>query len=146
MHSTRPVILLADDFEDARDIYGSYLTLHGYEVVLAVNGRDTVTQATRCRPDMILLDLRMPGIGGIEALGELRRNSALSDVPIIAFTAHALEDERVNALQHGFDDVLAKPCLPDELVAYIGRTLRKTDRAAASRPTAADASRGFNGN
>jgi len=140
VHSTRPVILLADDFEDARDIYGSYLTLHGYDVVLAVNGRDTLTQATKCRPDMILLDLRMPGIGGIEALHELRANSALDGVPIIAFTAHALEDERVNALVHGFDDVLAKPCLPDELVAFIARTLRQTDRVASSGASpAADA-------
>jgi two-component system, cell cycle response regulator DivK len=132
VHSTRPVILLADDFEDARDIYGSYLTLHGYDVVLAVNGRDTVTQATNCRPDMILLDLRMPVVGGIEALRELRTHAALDRVPIIAFTAHALDDERINALQHGFDDVLAKPCLPDELVAYIRRTLGQAGRAAAS--------------
>ena len=132
VHSTRPVILLADDFEDAREIYGSYLTLHGYDVVLAVNGRETVTQAAQRRPDMILLDLRMPGIGGIEALRELRTNSALAGVPIIAFTAHALEDERINALRHGFDDVLSKPCLPDELVAFIGRTLGQAGRAAAS--------------
>jgi CheY-like chemotaxis protein len=130
VHSMRPVILLADDFEDARDIYGTYLALHGYDVVLAVNGRDTVTQATTRRPDMILLDLRMPGIGGIEALHELRANRALADVPIVAFTAHALEDERINALLHGFDAVLAKPCLPDELVAFIARTLCNTGRAA----------------
>jgi DNA-binding response OmpR family regulator len=140
VQSTRPVILLADDFEDARDIYSSYLTLHGYEVVLAVNGRETVTQATERRPDLILLDLRMPGIGGIEALRQLRTNSALAGVPIIAFTAHALEDERINALGHGFDDVLAKPCLPDELVAFIGRTLRQAGHAAASGASA-DAAR-----
>jgi two-component system, cell cycle response regulator DivK len=139
--STRPVILLADDFEDARDIYGSYLTLHGYDVVLAVNGRETVTQATARRPDMILLDLRMPGIGGIEALRELRTNSALAGVPIIAFTAHALEDERINALRHGFDDVLSKPCLPDELVAFIGHTLGQAGRAAASGASGDEAPR-----
>jgi DNA-binding response OmpR family regulator len=118
------VILLADDFEDARDIYESYLTLHGYDVVLAVNGRETIAQASARRPDMILLDLRMPGIGGIEALRHLRADSTLDRVPIIAFTAHAMEDERINALRHGFDDVLAKPCLPDELAAFISRKLR----------------------
>ena len=63
---------------------------------------------------------------------ELRTNSTLAGVPIIAFTAHALEDERVNALRHGFDDVLSKPCLPDELVAFIGRTLGRVGRVAAS--------------
>jgi CheY-like chemotaxis protein len=130
---TKPVILLADDFEDARDIYGSYLTLHGYDVVLAVNGPETVAHASARRPDMILLDLRMPGIGGIEALRQLRTNSTLDRVPIIAFTAHALEDERLNALRHGFDDVLAKPCLPDELVAFIARTLDRTARAGHSK-------------
>lgn len=108
------------------------MTLHGFDVVLAANGRETVTQASQRRPDMILLDLRMPGLGGIGALHELRANAALIGVPIIAFTAHALDDERVNALRHGFDDVLSKPCLPDELVAYIGRTLRHADRAPAS--------------
>lgn len=132
VQSTRPIILLADDFEDARDIYGSYLTLHGYDVVLAVNGRETVTQATTRRPDMILLDLRMPGIGGVEALRELRANPTLACVPIIAFTAHAMEDERVNALRHGFDAVLPKPCLPDELVAFIARTLGRAGRTAPS--------------
>jgi len=127
------VILLADDFEDARDIYGSYLTLHGYDVVLAVDGRETIVQASARRPDMILLDLRMPGIGGIEALRQLRSDSTLDRVPIIAFTAHALEDERINALRHGFDDVLSKPCLPDELVAFIVRTLGRTGRAIETR-------------
>ena len=136
MPPTRPIILLADDFEDARDIYGSYLALHGYDVVLAVNGRETVTQATACRPDMILLDLRMPGIGGVEALRQLRADATLDRVPIIAFTAHALEDERINALRHGFDAVLAKPCLPDELVAFIARTLRNTGRAAGASTAA----------
>ena len=127
------MILLADDFEDARDIYGSYLTLHGYDVVLAVNGRETIVQASARRPDMILLDLRMPGIGGIEALRQLRADATLDRVPIIAFTAHALEDERINALQDGFDDVLSKPCLPDELVAFIVRTLRQSGRAAQAQ-------------
>jgi DNA-binding response OmpR family regulator len=116
------------------------LPLHGYDVVLAANGRETVLEASRCGPDMILLDLRMPGVGGIEALRELRANAALAGVPIIAFTAHALEDERINALRHGFDDVLAKPCLPDALVAFIGRTLRQAGRATVSGASvAADA-------
>jgi two-component system, cell cycle response regulator DivK len=130
VQSTRPVILLADDFEDARDIYESYLTLHGYDVVLAVNGRETIAQASARRPDMILLDLRMPGIGGVEALRHLRADATLDQVPIIAFTAHAMEDERVSALRLGFDDVLSKPCLPDELVAFIVRTLGQTGRGA----------------
>ena len=140
------MILLADDYEDARDIYGSYLTLHGYDVVLAVNGRETIAHASARRPDMILLDLRMPGIGGVEALRQLRTDSALDRVPIIAFTAHALEDERLNALRHGFDDVLSKPCLPDELVAYIARTLRQTSRAAAPGAAAAADKRSIDGN
>jgi two-component system, cell cycle response regulator DivK len=119
----RPTIMIVDDFEDARDIYREYLTFKGYQVVLASNGFEAVQLARNERPSIIFMDLRMPGMTGAEALQELRSDEQLRGVPIIAFTAHALEAERVGALLDGFDEVIAKPCLPDELLAAIERLL-----------------------
>ena len=76
------------------------------------------------------MDIRMPMMTGVEALHRLRANPTLERVPIVALTAHALEDERAAALLHGFDDVISKPCLPDELVAAIDRLLVKGRRAS----------------
>ena len=127
-----PLILLVDDFEDALDIYGQYLTYRGYRVVVARNGKDAVKKAQVCRPDLILLDLRMPVMTGTDALRIMRADQTLADVPIIALTAHALDAERRNALEAGFDDFIAKPCLPDDLVAVVDRLV---PRFSAAPPT-----------
>ena len=128
----RPMIMIVDDFEDARDIYREYLTFKGYEVVLASNGFEAVQLARSDRPSIIFMDLRMPGMTGAEALQELRSDEQLRGVPIIAFTAHALEAERVGALLDGFDEVIAKPCLPDELLAAIERLLSPPSISASN--------------
>lgn len=127
-----PLILLVDDFEDALDMYGQYLTYRGYRVVVARDGQEAVKKAQLCRPDLILLDLRMPVMTGIDALLIMRADPTLADVPIIALTAHVLEPERAKALQAGFDAFIPKPCLPDELVKIVERLLPKY---AAARPT-----------
>jgi CheY-like chemotaxis protein len=119
----QPIILLVDDFEDALEMYAEYLTFKGYRVHKAGNGRAAIEAATADKPALIFMDLRMPLMTGAEALHRLRADPTLSDVPVIALTAHALEDERQKALLDGFDEVIPKPCLPDELVAAIERLL-----------------------
>ena len=115
----RPLILLVDDFEDALAIYALYLDQCGYRVIVARNGDEAVTAARVHRPRLILLDLRMPVMSGTEALRVLRNDPSFGEVPIVALTAHALDSERVQALAAGFDQVISKPCLPDELVAVV---------------------------
>ena len=122
---TSPLILLAEDYEDAQDIYSTYLRLHGYRVALAVNGHEAITLAHAETPAMMLLDIRMPGMTGTEVMQILRTDAKFAAVPMIAFTAHALEDEHAAALAAGFDQVISKPCLPDELVRSIQSTLAK---------------------
>jgi CheY-like chemotaxis protein len=119
----RQTILLVDDFEDGLDMYREYLEYRGYNVVVARNGREAILQARTQNPDAILLDIRMPVMTGIDAVRVLRADPSLRHVPIVALTAHALEDERIAALAEGFDDVVAKPCLPDELVFCLERLL-----------------------
>lgn len=118
------VILLVDDVEDGRDIYSTYLTFKGYHVVCAANGDEALARAREHRPDLILMDLSMPGLTGTQAMRALRADDQFRSVPIVALTAHALDDERREALQAGFDAVITKPCLPDELLAAIEALFR----------------------
>lgn len=124
VHPRSHLILLVDDFEDAREMYAEYLSFRGYRVVTAVSGEEAVEIAHRERPAVILMDLRMPGMTGTAAMRVLRGEPAFSGVPIVAFTAHALDDEQEAAMCAGFDYVIAKPCFPDELVRMIEAFLR----------------------
>jgi len=119
MTPTAPLILLVDDFEDARDIYSTYLAFRGYRVVVAGSGPEALAHATIERPDLVLLDIRMPGMTGTEVLRTLRQDPLFQHLPIVALTALALDDERRAALEAGFDVVIAKPCLPEDLFTAI---------------------------
>lgn len=119
MTGTKPLILLVDDFEDATDIYSTYLRHCGYSVDCAASGPEALAAARQRRPGLILLDIRMPDMTGTEVMRMLRSDPEFRTVPIVALTAHALDDERQDALSAGFDAVVAKPCLPDELLAFI---------------------------
>lgn len=119
----KPLILLVDDFEDARHIYGSYLEFRGLRVICAEGGREAIDYAREHRPDVILMDLRMPEVSGVDAMRALRSDPSFTNVPIVALTAHALDAERKEALQAGFDGVISKPCLPDELFRAIAAVL-----------------------
>jgi two-component system cell cycle response regulator DivK len=118
-----PIILIVDDFEDALVIYQQYLTFKGYHVITARSGREAIDAARKHMPAVIFMDLSMAVMTGTEAMRVLRSDAAFSHVPIVAFTAHALQDEKLTALHAGFDEVLAKPCLPDELVSAVARLL-----------------------
>jgi CheY-like chemotaxis protein len=120
---TKPLILLVDDFDDAREIYATYLDFKGYRVICASDGLEALDAARNERPRLILLDLRMPGLTGTAVMRTLRADPAWSTVPIVALTAHALDDERDAALRAGFDAVIAKPCLPDELLRVVEAVL-----------------------
>ena len=118
-----PLILLVDDFEDALDIYREYLSYRGYRVIVARDGAEAVDMARHQRPNLILLDLRMPVLSGLEAVRLLRSDRSFDSCPVVALTAHAMEAERLEALRAGFDEVIPKPCLPDELADSVARIL-----------------------
>lgn len=137
-------ILLVDDFEDGLQMYQEYLTYCGFHVVAARNGTEAIAQARLHRPAVILLDLRMPGMTGTEAMRRLRADPSFVDTPIVALTAHALDAERRLALDAGFDELIAKPCLPDALVAAVERILSNRTPTATTPPRSSD-SRGADG-
>ena len=121
-------ILLVEDFDDARELYSTCLRSSGYEVIEAATGMEAVTLARSASPDLILMDLLLPGMDGWQATAELKRDPRVRHVPIVALTAHALSDERERIARLGCDAFLAKPCLPPDLIRTVDRIL--------GRPTA----------
>lgn len=121
--SQPPLILLVDDYEDARVMYGHFLRMSGYEPLEASTGEEALELAYARKPDLILLDMSLPGIDGWEVTTELKRNATTKHIPIVALTAHALQSERQRTERAGCDGFLAKPCAPPELLAEITRLL-----------------------
>jgi two-component system, cell cycle response regulator DivK len=116
-------ILLVDDYPDALEIWGLYLRSLGYEVVTADDGLKAVDEAHRCEPDIIVLDLELPGITGFEAAVRLRQSAATSAIPLIAATGYSHVKQLDQARASGFDSIVVKPCEPAALVAEIERLL-----------------------
>jgi CheY-like chemotaxis protein len=121
--AVQPVILIAEDFEDARDLYKDYLEFSGFTVETAANGREAIELARSLQPDLILMDASMPVLDGWQATRELKANPATSHIPVLALTAHAFDDARQEARSSGCDGFVTKPCLPDDLVAQIRAAL-----------------------
>jgi len=119
-----PLVLLADDVQDGREMYGEYLRYSGFRVITAADGAEAMRLAEVYLPDVILMDVRMPVVNGSTAMRILKADPRLVRTPIVALTAHALDDERAAMLAGGFDDVITKPCLPDRLVLAIRDVVR----------------------
>lgn len=118
-----PRVVVADDEENIRTLVRSYLRAEGYDVVTAENGAEAVDLVRRRQPDLVVLDILMPGIDGIEALRQIR---TFSDVYVIMLTARAEETDKLIGLSVGADDYLTKPFSPRELVARVKAVLRRS--------------------
>jgi two-component system, cell cycle response regulator DivK len=117
-----PLVLLADDNEDARDMYSAYLAYAGFRVATAIDGAHAIEIARRERPSVILMDATMPVLDGWAAIEHLKADAQLRDVPVLMLTAHVFpeHEERARRLGAGF---LRKPCLPDDLVEAVRQVL-----------------------
>ena len=112
-------ILVVEDQEDNRRILRDLLTSVGYEVVEAVTGVEGVASAEAHRPDLILMDIQLPGLDGYEATRQIKNNPKLSKIPIIVVTSYALSGDDVKAFEAGCDAYVAKPFSPREMLAKI---------------------------
>jgi len=121
-----PRILVVDDSDDNRVLLATQLKRHGFEVVVAAGGQEGIDKAMADLPDLILMDMTMPGVDGWEATTTLRENG--STTPIIAVTAHAMDGDRERALEAGCSDYHTKPVEIDDLLAIIEQLLRGNDR------------------
>jgi two-component system cell cycle response regulator DivK len=128
--SAKALILIVEDFDDAREMYRDYLEFSGFRVETARDGREAIEKARTLQPDLVLMDLSLPGIDGWEATRLLKAAPETSHILIVALSAHALATEGERARASGCDGFIAKPCLPPDLVHEISRYLKGqgTDR------------------
>jgi two-component system cell cycle response regulator DivK len=112
-------ILVVEDHEENRRIVRDLLTSAGYEMIEAVTGEEGVALAESEHPDLILMDIQLPGLDGYEATRQIKANPALRSIPIIAVTSYALSGDDVKALQAGCDAYVTKPFSPRVLLAKI---------------------------
>jgi two-component system, OmpR family, alkaline phosphatase synthesis response regulator PhoP len=115
-------VLIVDDDAKTVDLVQLYLKRDGYKVLIAYNGVDALKTAQEAKPDLIVLDLMIPGINGIEVCKKIREES---EVPIIMLTAKTTEEDRLLGLEIGADDYVTKPFSPRELAARVRAVLRR---------------------
>ena len=115
-------VLVVEDERKIRDLVRSYLEREGIEVVSTSSGAEAIAFAQRVRPDLVVLDLRLPDVPGEEVARELRR---VSQVPILMLTAKSGEEDRIRGLELGADDYVTKPFSPRELVLRVQAILRR---------------------
>ena len=135
----RLLILLVEDYEDAREMYRDYLEFSGFRVETAGDGQTAILKAREHRPDLILMDLSLPGIDGWEATRCLKSDPDTAALTIVALSAHAPSAEGDRARKAGCDGFIAKPCLPPDLILQMAPYLSAVRADAAD---AADAAAG----
>ena len=122
--TTPRVVLVVDDHEDNRRILRDLLGSAGYEVVEATTGDDGVAMAKARSPDLILMDIQLPGIDGYEATRRIKADDALRRIPLIVVTSYALSGDDAKALAAGADAYVAKPFSPRAMLAKIREYLK----------------------
>jgi CheY-like chemotaxis protein len=121
--SQAPLVLIVDDFVDIREAYGDFLRYRGYRVAEASDGAQAVVQAQALLPDVVLMDLSLPGMDGWEATRRLKADPRTRAIRVVALTGHALAGVAESAHDAGCDSFLTKPCLPQDVVAEVRRVL-----------------------
>jgi two-component system cell cycle response regulator DivK len=124
VHSIAPLILVVEDFDDAREMYRDYLLYTRFRVETARDGREAIEKARTLHPDLVLMDLSLPGIDGWEATRLLKSDPATKNIVVVALSAHALATEGERARAAGCDGFIAKPCLPPDLVEEISKYMK----------------------
>ena len=131
-------VLVADDSMVIRAVLRQHLEAEGYQVVEAVNGPNTIEMMRHHRPDMVLLDIEMPGLNGHEVLRKVKADEELQDTPVVFLTGRTGSEQIVAALRAGAQDYLKKPFEPAELLARVGAAVRTKRLQDALRERSAE--------
>src|SRR5262245_20357255 len=126
-------ILVVEDDRDIAELVGRYLERAGFAVELISSGRQALAAVTERPPDLLILDLMLPHVDGLEICRTVRANQQSANIPIIMLTARGDESERIVGLELGADDYISKPFSPNELVARVRALLRRAQRGALSQ-------------
>jgi CheY-like chemotaxis protein len=130
----QPHILLVDDFADNREMYAEYLVFSGFRVSEAVDGHEALRKAGELLPDLIVMDLSLPGLDGWEATRRLKASASTRSIPVVALTGHALEGHAQSARAAGCDGFIIKPCEPEALLQEIRKILRERGNQTKATP------------
>jgi two-component system, cell cycle response regulator DivK len=114
-----PLVLVVDDSVDTRELYATYFRHRGLDAITAADGDEGIALATLRKPNVIVMDLAMPGINGISAAHHLKHDPRTRRIPIILLTGHGHRAIQHGALEMGADVFLTKPCLPEDLEAQV---------------------------
>jgi two-component system, cell cycle response regulator DivK len=114
-------ILVVEDNQKNMKLFRDVLLAKGYRTLEATTGEEAVALAAQHKPDLVLMDIQLPGIDGVEALGRLRADGRAASVPVLALTAQAMEGDRERFLAAGFDGYLSKPVNIADLIAMVKR-------------------------
>ncbi len=117
-------ILVVEDDDTLSEVVSRYLSREGYDVAVECTGESGLSKALDWQPDLVVLDIMLPGIDGLEVCQRLRRSAP---IPVVMLTARSTEDDRVLGLEPGADDYVTKPFSPRELTARIGAVLRRSE-------------------
>src|SRR5262245_16082837 len=128
-------ILIVEDDPDIAELVARYLDKAGYTTERTATGRDALAALAARMPDLMVLDLMLPQVDGLEVCRAVRSSESTAGLPIIMLTARAEESERIVGLELGADDYLAKPFSPNELVARVRALLRRAQRGASAQKT-----------
>lgn len=121
--ANRPLVLIADDYADARDVWTTLLGAEGFDVLTEANGPDALATALRESPSIVVLDLKLPGMSGVDVARALRASDGARQLPLVALTGYSDPERLQQARDAGFDVVLTKPCIPSMLLDEIRRLL-----------------------
>jgi len=127
-------ILLVEDFDDTRLMMKMWLQRNGYRVIEAETGEEAITLARGEHPDLIIMDMMMPGMNGLDATQQIRQYRALRDTPIVAVSAYGADEYRRIALEAGCDEYVSTPFEPDALAELIRSLLTAKDSAELNAP------------
>ena len=125
-------LLVADDKVGGRELVRAVLERCGYAIFEAADGLEALSAARELRPDLIVLDLNMPGVDGFGVIRELRLDAEFATTPVLALTASAMQGDRERAMAAGFSGYISKPIGPSQLRAEVARLLQQSSARTAS--------------
>lgn len=126
-------ILIVEDDDDIRELVAFNLEMSGFTVIKSDNGEEVVDKALNEKPDLILLDVMLPGIDGFEVCRRVKKNQDLKETPVLMLTARTDDDDIINGLETGADDYITKPFRPKILLAKVKTALRRTSGSSGDK-------------
>lgn len=124
---SKPLVMVVEDLVDSRELYAQYLTHAGFSVVTANNGHEALRLAQLLRPDIILMDVRLPGMDGLEATADLKGQPELAHIPVVAITADPSKEMAERCRAAGCHSFIAKPMLPTEVEQHLRAVLSRVE-------------------